>query len=89
MAGNPVVHLNYAIAKAMAQGAAAGLAELEVIEAEGSLRQHHRFYAVRGHLREMAADLTAAIADYFQAAGTTASLPERNYLLQQAARLRG
>ena len=48
---------------------------------------HHRLNAVRAHLLEMAGDLEAAIAQYQLAAGRTSSIPERNYLTTQAARL--
>jgi predicted RNA polymerase sigma factor len=43
--------------------------------------------AVRAHLLELAGDHQAAIAHYRAAAGRTTSLPERNYLSTQAARL--
>jgi len=43
---------------------------------------------VRAHLLELAGEREAAIAEYGVAAGRTGSLPERNYLLTQAARLR-
>jgi hypothetical protein len=44
--------------------------------------------AARAHLLEMAGDHPGAIAHYDLAAGQTTNLPERNYLLVQAARLR-
>jgi predicted RNA polymerase sigma factor len=43
--------------------------------------------SVRAHLLELAGDHAAAIRHYQAAAGKTGSLPERNYLLTQAARL--
>jgi predicted RNA polymerase sigma factor len=49
---------------------------------------HHRLDAVRAHLLEMAGDHQAAMAHYRTAAARTTSLPERNYLVTQAARLR-
>jgi RNA polymerase sigma factor (sigma-70 family) len=48
---------------------------------------HHRLDAVRAHLLERAGDLTLAVAHFREAAGKTGSLPERDYLLAQAARL--
>jgi predicted RNA polymerase sigma factor len=42
---------------------------------------------VRAHLLEMAGDRDGAIAAYRAAAGRTTSLPERDYLATQAARL--
>jgi hypothetical protein len=42
---------------------------------------------VRAHLLEMAGDHESAVAHYRAAAGRTASIPERDYLLMKAARL--
>lgn len=53
----------------------------------GSLSGHHRMDAVRAHLLEMAGGPEAATKCYRTAAGKTENLPERNYLLMQAARL--
>jgi predicted RNA polymerase sigma factor len=53
------------------------------------MADHHRFHAVRAHLLEMAGDRPRAVRHYRAAAGKTGSLPERNYLLMQAARLAG
>jgi RNA polymerase sigma factor (sigma-70 family) len=88
MSDNPMVMLNHAIAVAMVHGASAGLELLNNLDADGRLAGHHRLDAVRAHLLELAGDHQAAIAHYQIAAGRTASLPERNYLLTQAARLR-
>ena len=85
---NPMAALNHAIAHAMVNGPSAGLSRLASLEQDVRLRRHHRLHAVRGHLREMAGDRDAAIRDFQTAADITASLPERNYLLAQAARLR-
>jgi predicted RNA polymerase sigma factor len=49
----------------------------------------HRLDAVRAHLLERASDPDAASASYLAAAEKTTSLPERNYLMMRAARLRG
>jgi predicted RNA polymerase sigma factor len=51
------------------------------------MKEHHRLYAVRAHLLEMAGDLQAAMSLYRAAAGRTTSVPERNYLMAQAGRL--
>jgi RNA polymerase sigma factor (sigma-70 family) len=88
MADNPMVTLNHAIAAAMVHGPSAGLKLLEALDADGRLAGHHRLDAVRAHLLEMAGDLDGAVAHYRAAAGRTASLPERNYLLTKAGRLR-
>jgi predicted RNA polymerase sigma factor len=88
MVDNPMVLLNHAVATAMVHGPEGGLQQLAELDATGRLRDHHRLYAVRGHLLEMAADLTGAIENYQASAARTASLQERNYLLAQVARIR-
>jgi RNA polymerase sigma factor (sigma-70 family) len=86
MTGNPMVTLNRAIALAMVNGPAAGLAALDGLDAR--LPGHHRLDAVRAHLLEKAGDLPAAVRLYQQAAGRTTSLAERDYLTTRAARFR-
>jgi predicted RNA polymerase sigma factor len=86
MTGNPVVTLNRAVAAAMAEGPAAGLAVLDAMD--GSLDGHHRLEAVRAHLLEMAGDTDAAYEHYRTAARLTTNLPEQRYLATKAARLR-
>jgi len=87
MSDNPMVMLNHAIAAAMVNGPAKGLDLLDSVAADPRLADHHRLDAVRAHLFELAGDRTAAIKHFRSAAGKTGSLPERNYLLAQAARL--
>jgi len=87
MSDNPMVRLNHAIAAAMVHGAAKGLELLDALKADARLANHHRMDAVRAHLLELAGDPEAAVRHYRAAAGKTGSLPERNYLLTQAARL--
>ena len=86
MSANPMVSLNRAIAAAMVDGPAAGLARLDPLESQ--IPGHHRVHAVRAHLLEMAGDLDGAIAEYEIAAERTTSLPEQQYLVTKAARLR-
>ena len=85
MTGNPMVTLNRAVAAAMVDGPAAGLALLE--GPDERLTGNHRLDAVRAHLLEMDGDQEAAIAHYRTAAARTTSVAERNYLLVRAARL--
>ncbi|MFC7647487.1 RNA polymerase sigma factor [Streptosporangium lutulentum] len=87
MSDNPMVSLNRAVAAAMAHGVAVGLDMLGTLDDEGRLAGHHRFYAARAHLLEMAGDPRAAVDDYRAAASRTTSLPERDYLITRAARL--
>ena len=87
MADNPMVTLNHAIAAAMVHGAQMGLELLATLDADERLADHYRLAAVRAHLHEMAGDHSAAISQYGAAASRTTSIPERNYLIAQAARL--
>ena len=87
MSDNPMVTLNHAIAVAMVHGAPAGLHLLEALDGDERMAGHHRLDAVRAHLFEMAGDREAAVVHYRAAADRTTSVPERNYLITQAARL--
>jgi RNA polymerase sigma factor (sigma-70 family) len=87
MSDNPMVTLNHAIAAAMVHGPTKGLELLDALGADARLRDHFRLDAVRAHLLELTGDHTAAVRHYRAAAGKTGSLPERNYLLTQAAQL--
>ena len=89
MSDNPMVRLNHAVAAAMVNGPMQGLALLEELETDSRIANHHRLHAVRAHLWELAGNHEQAIAHYRAAAARTGSLPERNYLLTQAARLAG
>jgi RNA polymerase sigma factor (sigma-70 family) len=88
MSDNPMVKLNHAIAVAMVHGPRAGLELLNGLDAAGGLKGHHRLDAVRAHLLEQAGERDAAVAHYLAVAGRSTSLPERNYLMTQAARVR-
>jgi RNA polymerase sigma factor (sigma-70 family) len=87
MLDNPMVTLNHAIAVAMVRGPAKGLELLDELEKSGRLQGHHRLDAVRGHFLELAGENQLAIHSYRVAASRTSSIPEKNYLLTQAARL--
>jgi predicted RNA polymerase sigma factor len=71
----------------MVHGPARGLELLKTIEDDPRLGQHSRLEAVRAYLLERSGDREGAIRNYRAAAGKTGNLPERNYLLAQAARL--
>jgi RNA polymerase sigma factor (sigma-70 family) len=87
MSDNPMVTLNHAIAVAMVHGPSNGLELLRALDSDTRLAGHHRLDAVRAHLLEMAGDHETASKHYRIAAGRTTSIPERNYLMRQAARL--
>ena len=83
LTGNPMVRLNRAVAVAMVEGPAQGLALLEGLE----LNDSHRLHAVRAHLLEGTGDLPAAARSYAAAAARTDNARERDYLVEQAARV--
>jgi RNA polymerase sigma factor (sigma-70 family) len=85
MTGNPMVRLNRAVAAAMVEGPAAGLALLAQLDQR--LGDHHRLHAVRAHLLEIAGDTAAAIGEFTAAAARTTNLRERDYLTTKAAGL--
>ncbi len=84
IAPNPMVTLNRAVAVAEVQGPQAGLELLSTLDGDERIANHHRFFAVRAHLREKADDRDGAREDYERAATLTTSLAERRYLKAQA-----
>ena len=86
MSDNPMVALNHAIAAAMVHGPEAGLDLLEALDDDARCGP----LSARRRARPPARDgrrPTPALAHYRAAAGGTASIPERNYLMTKAARL--
>jgi RNA polymerase sigma factor (sigma-70 family) len=86
LAPGPVVTLNHAVAVAMVDGPAAGLAMLEPLREDRRLRRHHRLHAVHAHLLEMAGKDAEARAAYTTAARLATSIPEQRYLNAKASR---
>jgi RNA polymerase sigma factor (sigma-70 family) len=85
----PMVTLNHAIAAAMVHGPDKGLQQLKALDADPRFAGHYRLEAVRAHLLEKMGDYESAIKHYRNAAAQTTSIPERDYLMMQAARLAG
>ena len=83
LTGSPVVRLNRAVALGEADGPQAGLAALADVSPDLP-----RYAAVSAHLRERAGDLEQAADLYAEAARAAASVPERDHLSRQAARVR-
>src|SRR6185312_11565490 len=83
LTASPVVRLNRAVAVGEADGAQAGLAALADVSPDVP-----RYGAVTAHLRESAGDLEQAAELYAEAARAAASVPERDHLTRQAARVR-
>ena len=97
LAPGPMVTLGRVVALAMVEGPAAGLAALEQAESAGdgragnasaTLAEHHRTWAVRGHLLERSGATDAASLAFTEAARRTLNGPERRYLAAKAEALR-
>ncbi len=87
MSDNPMVALNHAVAVAMVQGPAAGLALVNALDDDARVSGHYRLDAVRAHLYELSGDRAQALSHYRLAAARTTSIPEQDYLKTKAARL--
>ncbi|MGO8982447.1 MAG: RNA polymerase sigma factor [Streptosporangiaceae bacterium] len=81
---NPMATLNRALALAMVAGPQAGLDLLATLDDDKRVASHHRLFAVRGHLLEMAGNSAAATEAFETAARRCTSLPERAYLQERA-----
>jgi len=86
IAPSPVVELNRAVAVAMAEGPAAGLAILDRLATEGSLGEYHLLPAARGDLLDRLGRLDEARIEFERAAALTRNRREREVLLGRAAR---
>lgn len=82
LTGSPVVRLNRVVAVAEADGPRAGLAALA--ELDPGLP---RYSAVAAYLHERDGDPVTAARLYAEAARSATSLPERDHLTREAARL--
>jgi RNA polymerase sigma factor (sigma-70 family) len=83
---SPVVELNRAVAVSMAQGPAAGLELVDALAAEPALKDYHLLPSVRGDLLERLGQREEARAEFAKAASLTRNEPERELLLERAAR---
>jgi RNA polymerase sigma factor (sigma-70 family) len=82
---SPVVELNRAVAVAMAEGPAAGLAVLDPLKSEPALEGYHLLPAVRGDLLAKLGRRDEARAEFERAARMTRNEAERQMLLGRAA----
>jgi RNA polymerase sigma factor (sigma-70 family) len=82
---SPVVELNRAVAVAMAEGPAAGLAIVDALRSEPSLKSYHLLPAVRGDLLFRLGRKEEARAEFERAASLTRNERERGVLLARAA----
>jgi RNA polymerase sigma factor (sigma-70 family) len=87
VAPNPMATLSLAVAVAMVRAPQAGLELLATLDDDARVVGHHRLYAVRGHLLEMAGDRAAAREAFQGAMRRTASTAEKRYLRTRIDRL--
>ncbi len=81
---SPVVELNRAVALSMAYGPAAGLAHVDALVGEPSLRDYHLLPGVRGDLLAKLGRHAEARAEFERAAGLTRNSRERDLMLKRA-----
>ena len=82
---SPVVELNRAVAVAMADGPAAGLALVDPLLVEPSLKSYHLLPSVRADLLAKLGRAEEARMEYERAASLTRNTRERELLLERAA----
>ena len=87
VAPNPMATLSLAIAVAMVRGPQAGLGLLATLDDDARLSGHHRLYAVRGHLLEMAGNRAAAREAFQGALRRSTSTAEKRYLRNRIDRI--
>ena len=87
VAPSPVIELNRAVAVAMHQGPAAGLAIVDTLRDDKALRQYQWLPSVRGDLLDKLGRPAEARAEFEQAAALAGNQREKALLLERAARL--
>ncbi len=86
---SPIVELNRAVAVAMAEGPAAGLAIVDDLAKEPLLSSYHLLPSVRGDLLHKLGRAKEAASEFERAASLTRNIRERDVLLGRAAASRG
>ncbi len=84
IASSPVVELNRAVAVAMAHGPAAGLALVDALNSEPSLKAYHLLSSVRGDLLRKLGRFEEARVEFERAATLTRNGRERELMLERA-----
>jgi RNA polymerase sigma-70 factor (ECF subfamily) len=85
---SPVVELNRAVALAMRDGPAAGLALIDAILARGDLPDYHFAHAARADLCRRLGRTAEARSSYDRALSLTQQEPERRFLERRLAELK-
>jgi len=86
---SPVVELNRAVAIAMRDGPAAGLALIDALLARGELRDYHLAHSARAELHRRLGQNADALVAYRQALAQVQLAPERRFLERRIAELGG
>jgi RNA polymerase sigma-70 factor (ECF subfamily) len=86
-AGSPVVELNRAVAIGMRDGAAAGLALIDVILQRGELSEYHLAHAARADFCRRLGRKQDAVSAYERALTLAKQEPERRFLLRRLREL--
>jgi len=89
IAPSPVVELNRAVAVSIAFGPAAGLAIVDNLLSEPSLKSYHLLPGVRGDLLAKLERFDEAGEEFERAASLTKNAQERELLLERAVAMRG
>ena len=89
MAPSPVVEINRAVAVAMRDGPAAGLALIDAILARGDLADYHLAHAARAELCRRLGRTAEARASYQRALALAQQEPERRFLERRLLDLPG
>ncbi|MGE5739710.1 MAG: RNA polymerase sigma factor [Betaproteobacteria bacterium] len=84
---SPVIELNRAIAVAMRDGPAAGLALIDALLADGDLDDYHLAHAAHADLCRRLGETARARASYRRAIGLARQDPERRFLERRLAEL--
>ena len=81
---SPIIELNRAVAVAMSSGPEAGLALVDELQSEPSLKSYHLLPSVRGDFLFKLGRFDEARAEFERAAGLTQNARERKLLLDRA-----
>ena len=88
MSPSPVIELNRAVAVAMAEGPAAGLGIVEVLERSGALNGYHLLPATKADLLRRLERWDDASAEYERALALPTTESERRYLVRRLDEVR-
>ena len=86
---SPVVDLNAAVARAMVDGPAAGLAEMDQLAADGELDGYHLLHSARADLLRRLGRHRDAASAYRRALALVSTSPERRFLERRLAAVAG